>query len=124
MTSSRSCSRRHRPVVDFRANTIRWRGDQDKIGHEHVTSMVQAAWNALLKERRLRATTEDNDQWVFTTPGNPSQPKLRHLARDRWDRTGKAAGIARVPGRGWHSDPEAMRVALEKRGVLRNGRAP
>jgi hypothetical protein len=79
----------------------------------------------------------------------------RHLARDWWDRTEKAAGIARVPGRGWHSlrrkfatelkganlkdlcalggwkdhntilkcyqqaDPEAMRVALERRGTLR-----
>lgn len=25
--------------LDFQANTIRWRGDQDKIGHEHVTPM-------------------------------------------------------------------------------------
>ena len=29
--------------IDFQANTIRWRGDQDKIGHEHVTPMVQNA---------------------------------------------------------------------------------
>lgn len=27
----------------------------------------------------------------------------RHLARDWWERTEKAAGIARVPSRGWHS---------------------
>ena len=141
--------------IDFQASTIRWRGDQDKIGHEHVTPMVQAARNALLKERRRRATIGDNDQWVFPAPGDPSQPMSRHLARDWWDRTEKAAGIARVPGRGWHSlrrkfatelkgaslkdlcarggwkdhntilkcyqqaDPEAMRVALERRGTLR-----
>jgi integrase len=138
--------------IDFQASTIRWRGDQDKIGHEHVTPMVQAARNALLKERRRTATIGDNDQWVFPAPGDPSQPMSRHLARDWWDRTEKAAGIARVPGRGWHSlrrkfatelkgaslkdlcalggwkdhntilkcyqqaDPEAMRVALERRG--------
>jgi len=141
--------------IDFQANTIRWRGDQDKIGHEHVTPMVQTARNALLKERRRRATIGDNDQLVFPAPGDPSQPMSRHLARDWWDRTEKAAGIARVPGRGWHSlrrkfatelkgaslkdlcalggwkdhntilkcyqqaDPEAMRMALEKRGTLR-----
>ncbi len=27
----------------------------------------------------------------------------RHLARDWWERTEWAAGIARVQGRGWHS---------------------
>jgi hypothetical protein len=79
----------------------------------------------------------------------------RHLARDWWERTEKAAVVAQVPGRGWHSlrqtfatelkganlkdlcalggwtdhntilkcyeqvDPEAMRVALERRGTLR-----
>jgi hypothetical protein len=88
-------------------------------------------------------------------PGDPSQPMSRHLARDWWERTEKAAVVARVPGRGWHSlrrkfatelkgaslkdlcalggwtdhntilkcyeqvDPEAMRVALERRGTLR-----
>jgi len=85
------------------------------------------------------------------------QALSRHLARDWWERTEKAAVIARVPGRGWHSlrrkfatelkgaslkdlcalggwkdhntilkryqqaDPEAMRIALEQRGVLRKG---
>jgi integrase len=141
--------------IDFQANTIRWRGDQDKIGHEHVTPIVQAARNALLRELRRRGTIGDNEQWVFPAPGDPSQPMSRHLARDWWDRTERAAGIARVIGRGWHSlrrkfatelkgaslkdlcalggwkdhntilkcyqqaDPEAMRVALEKRGTLR-----
>ena len=27
----------------------------------------------------------------------------RHLARDWWERTERAAGIPRVAGRGWHS---------------------
>jgi integrase len=89
--------------LDFQANTIRWRGDQDKIGHEHVTPMVEEARAALLKERRRRSTIGESDPWVFPAPGDPSKPMSRHLARDWWDRTETAAGIARVPGRGWHS---------------------
>jgi integrase len=45
--------------IEFHVNTIHWRGDQDKIGHEHVTPMVKAARTALLKERRRRATIGD-----------------------------------------------------------------
>ena len=89
--------------IDFRTNTIRWRGDQDKIGHEHVTPMVEAARAALLKERRRRSTIGDGDPWVFPASGNPSEPISRHLARDWWERAEAAAGIARVTGRGWHS---------------------
>jgi len=141
--------------IDYSANTIRWRGEQDKIGHEHVTPLVEPARGALLKERRRDATISGMDAWVFPAPEDPSQPMSRHLARDWWERTETAAGIARVPGRGWHSlrrkfatelkgaslkdlcalggwkdhntvlkcyqqpDPVAMRLALEKRGVLR-----
>jgi integrase len=46
--------------IDFQANTIRWRGDQDKIGHEHVTPMVQVARNALLRELRRQCTIGDS----------------------------------------------------------------
>jgi len=89
--------------LDFQANTIRWRGDQDKIGHEHVTPMIDEARMALLKELRRRSTIGDSDPWVFPAPGDTTRPISRHLARDWWERTEKAAGIARVPGRGWHS---------------------
>jgi integrase len=89
--------------VDFQANTIRWRGDQDKISHEHVTPMVEAARAALLAERRRRATIGESEPWVFPAPEDPAQPMSRHLARDWWERTEKAAGIARVAARGWHS---------------------
>lgn len=68
--------------VDFQASKIRWRGEQDKIGHEHVTPMVEAARVALLAERRRRATIGESDPWVFPAPGDPSQPISRHLARD------------------------------------------
>ena len=89
--------------IDFQANTIRWRGDQDKIGHEHVTPMAEEARAALLKERRRRPTIGQSNPWVFPAPGDMQQPVSRHLARDWWERTETAAGIARVNGRGWHS---------------------
>lgn len=88
--------------VDFQGSTIRWRGEQDKIGHEHVTPMVEAARHALLKHL-LRTGATEAGGWVFPSPKDPGQPLSRHLARDWWERTEAAAGIARIPGRGWHS---------------------
>jgi len=96
------------PDVNFDAGTIRWRGDHDKIGHEHVTPMVEAARLALMRQRKWFSAstcspTGADTEWVFPAPGHPSQPMSRHLARDYWQRTEAAAGVARVPGRGWHS---------------------
>lgn len=93
----------HAPDIDFQPNTIRWRGDHDKIGHEHVTPMVEAARLALLRERGRLLPCVDGSQWVFPAPGDATQPISRHLARDWWERAEAAAGIARVKGRGWHS---------------------
>ncbi len=89
--------------IDFQARTIRWRADQDKIGHEHVTPMVEAARSVLLKELLRRQTIGCAGQWIFASPTDPDQPMSRHLARDWWERTEAAAGLPRVPGRGWHS---------------------
>lgn len=95
------------PDVNFEAGTIRWRGDHDKIGHEHVTPMTEAARLALTRQRKWFSASEElnenREQWVFPAPGDPSQPMSRHLARDYWQRTEATAGIARVQGRGWHS---------------------
>jgi integrase len=142
--------------VDFPGSAIRWRGEQDKIGYEHVTPMVDAARAALLRQRERAWADGAGSEWVFPAPGDPTQPMSRHLACDWWERTEKAGGLARIPGRGWHSlrrkfatelksaslkdlcalggwkdhntvlkcyqqaDPDAMRVALAKRGALRS----
>jgi len=39
----------------------------------------------------------------------------RHLARDRWHRAEAAAGIALVPGRGWH--PLRRKFATQLKGA-------
>ncbi len=87
--------------IDFRANTIRWRGEHDKIGHEHVTPVVEAAKVALIRHRGRGSG--DESRWVFPAPEDCTRPMSRHLARDWWQRAEAAAEIARVPGRGWHS---------------------
>ncbi len=89
--------------VDFRAKTVRWRADHDKIGHEHITPLTADARRALLKERRKTATIGDAEQWIFPSPEVPGLPMSRNLVRDWWQRTEAAAEVARVPGRGWHS---------------------
>jgi len=89
--------------IDFQANTIRWRGEHDKVGHEHLTPLVPAAKLALIRHRGRSSANGDESQWVFPSPEDPAQPMSRHLARDWWQRAEAAAGIARVPGRGWHS---------------------
>ncbi len=77
------------------ADTLRWQGEQDKIGPEHVAPMVEVARAVLLAERRRRATVGESDPWVFPAPEDSQQP-----------------------------DPEAMRLAPDNRGVLRDSRAP
>jgi integrase len=89
--------------IDLQAHTIRWRGEHDKIGHEHLTPLVQAAKLAVVRHRGRAPSGSDESPWVFPAPGDPTRPMSRHLARDWWQRTEAAAGIARVPGRGWHS---------------------
>ena len=97
--------------IDFQESTIRWRGEQDKTGHEHTTPMVEAARVALLKHR-LRSSVPDAASWVFLAPGDSTQALSRHLARDWWERTEAAAGIARVPGRGWPLPPAQVTSPL------------
>lgn len=89
--------------IDFPSSAIGWRGEQDKIGYEHVTPMVDAARAALLRQRERAWADGAGSEWVFPGPGDATQPMSRHLARDWWERTEKAAGLARIPGRGWHS---------------------
>jgi integrase len=99
------------PDIDFERGAIHWRGEQDKIGHEHVTPVVEAARLSLLRQREISWPEGHGSEWVFPAPGDPTQPMSRHLARDWWERAEAAPGLARVPGRGWHS-------------LLRTGRAP
>ena len=101
--------------IDFSANAIRWRGEHDKIGHEHLTPLVQAAKLTLIRHRGRGSVDAQESPWVFPAPEDPTEPMSRHLARDWWQRAEAAAGIARVPGRGWHSFAASSRRSSRER---------
>jgi integrase len=87
--------------VAIEAKTIRWRGENDKIGFEHVTWLTPAALQALEQARRERPVI--GEAWVFGAPGDASQPVSRHLMRDWWQQGEALAKVPRSPGLGWHS---------------------
>ena len=87
--------------VDERSATIRWRGEQDKIGFDHATPLSSEARRVLKSERRKHAVI--GDAWLFPSPLNPAEPCSRHLLRDWWERLETLAGLKHEAGRGWHS---------------------
>jgi integrase len=82
--------------VAIEAKTIRWRGENDKIGFEHVTWLTPAALQALEQARRERPVI--GEAWVFGAPGDASQPVSRHLMRDWWQQGEALAKVPRSPG--------------------------
>jgi integrase len=87
--------------VDLEESRVRWRGENDKIGFEHVTPLTERAVAALNRARKAQGAI--GDSWVFPAPKDPSQPVSRHLVRDWWERAEELAGITHQPGLGWHS---------------------
>jgi len=87
--------------IDLEKATVRWRAENDKIGFEHVTPLTAEAVTALKAARKASASI--GDAWVFPSPEDAAEPVSRHLVRDWWERLEPAAGIARIPGRGWHA---------------------
>jgi integrase len=87
--------------VDLENGRVRWRGENDKIGFEHVTPLTEAAQTALIRARKAQGAI--GDSWVFPAPEDASKPVSRHLVRDWWERGEKLAGITHQAGLGWHS---------------------
>jgi integrase len=87
--------------VDWEKDSIRWRGENDKIGFEHVTPLSGTASEALGRARKVQGAI--GDSWVFPSPDDPSKAVSRHLVRDWWERGEVQAEITHEPGLGWHS---------------------
>jgi integrase len=87
--------------VDLQRGTIRWRGENDKIGFEHETLLTSAAVDALERARRERLSI--GDTWLFPAPEDPAEPCSRHLLRDWWQRLEELAKVPHQPGLGWHA---------------------
>jgi len=87
--------------VDLEGGSIRWRGDQDKIGFDHTTPLSRDALRALKKERKARPVI--GEAQVFPAPEDGTKPCPPDLFRIWWERAESLAGLKHEPGRGWHS---------------------
>lgn len=85
--------------VDDAAGIVRWRGDADKMGHDHTTPLTDAARTAL----RQRHAVGRGSDWIFACPSDPTVPVSRNLVRDWWRELERRAGLMPEPGRGWHA---------------------
>ena len=81
--------------------TVRWRGEHDKSGHEHVTPLTDEAL-AVLEEARRRSSGP-GDPPVLPASTDPSTCVSRWLVRDWWQKAETRAGLEPKRGRGWHS---------------------
>jgi integrase len=87
--------------LDLENRWVTWRAENDKQGREHSTPLTQKAVEALKAAKRKAARIGDG--WVFPDPDKPEQPANRQLHAQNWYRLERKAGLARIPGRGWHS---------------------
>jgi integrase len=79
---------------------IRWRGETDKEGNNHLTPLTDSAHRALL-EARAR-TKGIRDAWVFRNERGDG-PRERHRFRAWWLRAEKLAELEHDDRWGWHS---------------------
>lgn len=87
--------------VDLEKATIRWRGENDKIGYDHTTPLSADAVTALKSERQTSPAI--GDAFLLRSPEDALRPVSRNLVRDMWRKAEQIAGLQRIPGRGWHS---------------------
>ena len=84
--------------VDLEQCTVRWRAESDKIGLDHTTPLSQEVVAALQTAALAKATG-----WVLPAIEDDSQPCPRRTLLKWWSRAQALAGIAPVPGLGYHS---------------------
>lgn len=88
--------------VDFEADSIHWRGENDKMENEHGTPMETDALRDALRTAQA-AQQAIGEAWVFPAPGDPTEPCSRHLVRDWWERGAVKAKLPKGERYGWHS---------------------
>jgi integrase len=94
--------------VDLEKGLVTWRAEFDKTGVNHTVPLSETAKLALdgaAEEFRSaqRIAGRIGDSWIFPSPTNPEKPVRRDVLRDAWQKLETAAGLERIPGRGWHS---------------------
>lgn len=87
--------------VDLEGGRITWRAEYDKKGREHVLPVSTTTLTALKAARRQQPRIGDG--WLFPNPLAPDAHVPKHMVRTWWEQLEAAAGLERMPGRGWHS---------------------
>lgn len=85
--------------VDLTKRVVRWRGENDKIGFEHVTPLTPSAVAALEGERQARPAIAG--AWIFADASGQVYDRFHFT--DWWQRAITAAELPPVERRGWHS---------------------
>lgn len=88
-------------VEPLEAREVRWRGGEDKAGHDHVSDLTDAAVNVLCQAREHRPGV--GEAWVLPNPVDPSRSVTRHQLRRWWLEAEEVAGLEHVDGLGWHA---------------------
>jgi len=87
--------------IDLDKGTIRWRGENDKIGFEHTTAVSDEAIAALLHERRAMPVI--GDRWLFPSDAEASSPCERYDFQNDFRRALTLAKLPTDQRLGWHS---------------------
>jgi len=87
--------------IDWKARSVRWRAENDKLGFEHVTPLSGPAVTALEAARARVAAI--GDAWIFPAHGRAEDSRNGDVFRHWWERLEREAGLAPARGRGWHS---------------------
>jgi integrase len=87
--------------VDLAQGRITWRAEHEKTGRERTTPMTPRAGAAFDMARKHAPGIGDTP--VLPAPKELTQPVDRYLLRNWWLNAEQPAGLARRPGRGWHS---------------------
>jgi integrase len=87
--------------VDVEAGRVHFRGEADKIGHDHWNPLHAEAI-AILKRERARAPAI-GDAWIFPAARDASKPLPRDTTQRLWQRLAKKAKLPEKERYGWHS---------------------
>ena len=98
--------------VDLEAARIHFRGENDKIGHDHWNPLHPIAV-AILKQERAR-TSAIGDAWIFPAARDASQPLSRDAVTNLWKRLAVKAKLPIDERYGWHSCRRAFANRLRR----------
>ncbi len=87
--------------VDLVRKVVRWRGEVDKIGFDHVTPLTETACDALRDRRKADPTI--GDTWVLPSVSDAQEPLSRQTLLAWWKRCATLAKLAPAERRGFHS---------------------